>query len=145
MDLDVYSGSSGSFRLYDDSGTGLGYTKGQDSETQITDSLGSPGAVGAPAPSRVTVGPAVGNYPGRPTAMRYRIDMVDLTRPSQVTLDGKLVTPTAPGSSTSGWYYQSTSATVVVNTPPHPTDRSLTVVATGAAPVNQTEPSAGSG
>ena len=41
MVLEVFSGSSGTFSLYADSGTGLGYTKGQDTETPITDSVGA--------------------------------------------------------------------------------------------------------
>ncbi len=47
--LKVFSGSSGSFTLYGDSGTGLGYTKGQYTETPITDSVGS---TGTPARTR---------------------------------------------------------------------------------------------
>ena len=38
--LEVFPGSSGKFSLYADSGTGLGYTKGQYTETPITDSVG---------------------------------------------------------------------------------------------------------
>ena len=41
MVLKVFSGSKGSFRLYGDSGTGLGYTKGQFTETSLTDATAS--------------------------------------------------------------------------------------------------------
>ena len=83
----VYPGSSGSFDLYGDAGTGLGYTKGQRTETLITTSSSAPAS--GPPSVRVTIGAARGSYPGEPTSVSTTIEMVDVTRPDQVTLDGR--------------------------------------------------------
>jgi len=140
MVLEVFSGSSGAFSLYADSGTGLGYTKGQATRTPITDSVGAPGQGDATTTDRVTVGPAQGHYPGAPTSMGYRLEMVDLSHPDQVTVNGRSLNRLTPGSDAPGWYYQAATATVVVNTPGLPTARPLTVVASGGMAVNRPEP-----
>ena len=140
MSVDVYSGSGGAFTLYGDSGQGLGYTTGQYTQTPITDSLGAEGAHHVVKPSWVTVGPAHGSYPGEPTAVGWRLRMVDLTRPSGVTLNGHRIDPENPGSHRPGWYYQADAATVVVNTPSLPAAEAFTVVATGSRSVNRPEP-----
>jgi hypothetical protein len=140
MVLKVFSGSNGTFSLYGDSGTGLGYTKGQSTETPITDSVGSVAGSGTSHTSRVTVGSARGHYPGEPTAVGYQVDMVDLTQPVQVTVNGRRLDRRASGSDAPGWYYQPGTATVVVNTPSHPTNQAFTVVASGSRSVNRPEP-----
>jgi hypothetical protein len=136
--LDVFSGSSGTFDLYSDSGTGLGYTKGQYAETPIT--VGSIGDGSAVTNSDVTIGSARGHYPGEPPTRSYQLKVVDLTRPSQVTLDGHPIdqtsSPDAPG-----WYYSAGQATVAINTPSLPTTRTFRVVVSGSQPVNRAEPS----
>jgi hypothetical protein len=66
--------------------------------------------------------------------------MVDLTQPSQVTLNGHPLDRRPAGSQTPGWYYQADTATVVVVTPSAPTDHTLTVVASGGLPVERPEP-----
>jgi hypothetical protein len=138
--LKVFSGASGTFSLYGDSGSGLGYTKGQFTQTPITDSLGSEPNSGAPMTSRVTIGSAHGHYPSEPAAVSYRIEMVDMTQPSRVTLNGRVLGQEPSGSNSPGWYYQPATATVVVDTQSVPSTGSATVVATGARPVNLPEP-----
>jgi hypothetical protein len=142
MILDVFPGADGSFRLYSDSGTGLGYTKGQDTETPITDSFDSTGTTGTTC--RVTIGSAGGSYPGEPHAVSYHLEMVDLSPPTQVTLDGRALVRQTSGSDGPGWSYQAASATVVVNTPSLPVSRTATVVASGGHVVNRPEPPAAS-
>jgi hypothetical protein len=142
--LKVFSGSGGTFSLYGDSGTGLAYASGQDSHTPITDSVGVAGARGRSTASRVTIGAARGHYRGEPTAVDYRIDMVDLTRPSAVSVDGRSLVRRPTGSGAVGWYYQPGTATVVVTTPSLRTDRSATVVASGGRAVDRPEPPAAS-
>jgi hypothetical protein len=142
MVLKVFSGSSGKLSLYADRGTGLGYTKGQYAATPITDTVGSSGKGGAITTNRVTVGSARGHYPGEPTAVGYRIEMVDLTQPSQVTLNGDRLAQLTSGSDAPGWYYQEAGATVVVNTPSGPPTGAVHVVAMGSRPVNRPEPPA---
>jgi len=91
MTIQAFSGSGadGSFNVYADSGTGLGYTKGQYTNTMITYSVGSDGGTGTDTIARVTVGRARGHYSGEPAGEQYHIEMVDLSRPSQVTLNGQ--------------------------------------------------------
>ncbi len=141
MTLEMFSGASGTFSLYADSGTGLGYTKGQYTETPISDSLGSVAAGGATTTAGVTIGAAHGHYPGEPTAVSYRLEMVDLSQPSQVTLNGRPLSLQTSGSGAPGWSYQAATATVVVNTPPLPVSWSVSVVASGGRPVDRPEPS----
>ncbi len=137
MVLKVFSGSRGTFRLYGDSGTGLGYTKGQSTETTITDSVGSAGATTA---AQVTVGAARGHYDGEPSAVSYRLEMVDLTEPTAVTLDGTRLHRRTSTSDAPGWSYQASTATAVVTTGSMSTAHSFTVTASGARPVNRSEP-----
>lgn len=142
MVLDVFPGSDGAFSLYSDSGSGLGYTKGQYTRTAVTDDIGSRGSTGATTSGRVIIGPARGHYPGEPTAVGYRLELVDLTQPSQVTLNGHPVTAQTSGSGGAGWYYQAATATVVVNTPSLPSNRAITIGVEGTQLVDRPEPSA---
>jgi hypothetical protein len=136
MVLKVFSGSKGTFNLYGDSGTGLGYTKGQFTETPLSDSLMTAGATN----ERVIIGSAHGHYQGEPGAVSYRIDMVDLTRPTQVALNGTELVRRSPGSAAPGWFYQASTSTVTVVTAPLVTTRSSSLVVSGAKPVNRSEP-----
>ena len=137
--LKVFSGSSATFSLYGDSGSGLGYTLGQYTETRITDATRSAGA--GPGVARVTVAATTGHYRGQPTAVGYRLDLVDLSDPALVTLNGRRLDRQTPGSARTGWYYQSSTATVVVTTASRPTTEAFTVVATGTRTVSRPEPS----
>ncbi len=118
MTVKVFSGSSGSFSLYGDAGTGLGYTTGQYTETPITDSVGGEGS--AAKASTVTIGAAHGHYPGEPAAVDYRLQLVDLTQPTGVKVNGHLIDRRTPGSQATGWYYQPDTATVVINAGSNP-------------------------
>jgi hypothetical protein len=134
--LEVASGEPGTFDLYGDSGSGLGYTKGQYSETEISDSWASQDN----AASRVSVAPAVGHYPGQPSDSSYQIEMIDVTEPSQVTLDGNDLDREPSPSNRRGWSYDAATDTLVVVTGSTPTSSSTTVVASGARPVTRSEP-----
>ena len=143
----VYSGSAGDFSLYADSGSGLGYTRGQYSETPITTSAraasaGSTGNGGGAATVVVTVGARRGRYPGEASTTAYRLELVDESPPSQVTVDGRRLRVVTAGSDATGWYYQAASATVVVNTPTVASTRAATVAAIGSLPVERAEPGA---
>jgi hypothetical protein len=141
MILRVFSGSSGSFDLYSDAGTGLGYTKGQRTDTPMTVTDEPAAGEAGTATARVTVGAARGHYPGEPASVAYQLDMVDLTQPSQVTLNGRPLAQETPGSAASGWYYQGATATVVVKTPAQATIRTFSVTEWGGRPVDLSEPS----
>ena len=142
LDVKVFSGAAGTFTLYEDSGSGLGYTKGQFTETQISDSLDATGQGQANGTSRVTIGPADGHYPGEPARVSYRIEMIDTTAPSEVTLNGNRLESLTSGSNGPGWYYEAATSTVVITTSEATTSRALTVVMTGGAEVIRAEPAA---
>jgi hypothetical protein len=141
----VFPGSDGAFDLYGDHGSGLGYEHGQSTNTPITDSVGRADSAG-PGPgtraARVTIGPARGHYPGQPSSVGYRLELVDVTPPSRVTLNGRQIDHLPSPSGAPGWYYQADAATVVVNTPSLTTTRAITVEAPGALPVDRPEPPA---
>jgi hypothetical protein len=90
--------------------------------------------------TRVDIGPTRGQYPGQATTVSYRIEMVDLSRPSAVALNGKIVTERVAGSTGPGWSYQPSTDTVTISAGPVPTSRALTFVETGGQPVQRVEP-----
>lgn len=136
LSIVVYPGAPGSFDLYGDAGTGLGYTEGERTGTLVTTSSSAP-AGGVPS-SRVTIGASKGSYPGEPTSVSTTVEMVDVTRPEQVTLEGRRLTARSePGP---GWSYQPSTATLTVDIGSHPVDQRASVVAVGAAPVTRNEP-----
>jgi hypothetical protein len=132
----VYPGATGSFDLYGDSGSGLGYTKGQRTSTLISTSSASPTA--GTALARVRVGATHGTFRGEPSSVSTIIDMVDVTRPERVTLDGRLLA--AGAGSARGWTYQPTTQTLTVRLGSRPVDQSANIVAVGSDPTDHSEP-----
>jgi hypothetical protein len=132
----VYPGASGSFNLYGDAGTGLGYTKGQRTSTLITTS--SSGGNGGQPSARVTIGAARGAYPGEPSSVSTTIDLVDVTRPDRVIVNGQRLG--AGNGSRPGWVYQSATQTLVVHLGQHSVDQKASIVAVGAGPTTRAEP-----
>jgi hypothetical protein len=124
----VYPGSSGSFELYGDAGAGLGYTEGQRTETRITTSSSDP-ALGRPS-VRVTIAGTRGSYRGEPTSVATTIDMVDVTRPDQVAVNGRNLS--ARGTAGRHWSYQSSTSTLTVDLGSRPVGQNARVLALGA-------------
>ncbi|HWD75783.1 MAG TPA: TIM-barrel domain-containing protein [Solirubrobacteraceae bacterium] len=83
--LRVYPGAPGRFMLYQDAGSGNGYLHGQDSHTPITTSTTG-------SRTSVTIGPALGRYPGEPATRRFSVEIQRVTAPHQVFVDGRRVT-----------------------------------------------------
>jgi hypothetical protein len=142
LTITAYAGSSGSFNLYNDAGTGLGYTKGQLTETLITTSSSAPPA-GTPS-TTVAIGATRGHFPGEPTGVTYRVRLADLTRPTSVTLDGRRLAATADGRGGPSWSYDPTSDTVTVVAVSGSVGSTQTVVARGATTVARAEPAVAS-
>ncbi len=140
LTLLAYAGGRGSFTLYDDAGTGLGYTAGQDTTTRITTATASTGPGPAVPSTAVTIGPTRGHYPGQATVVRYRIHVVDLSRPTGVTLDGRRLPRQAGGDTGAGWSYDPATATVAVDTGRSSPAHTATVVVSGSRPVDRDEP-----
>ena len=88
--------------------------------------MGSPG-------NRVTIGPTTGSYPGQASRVAYQVELVDLSRPSRVTLDGHPLPEQASDSTADhmGWSYAASTATVIVNTGSTSVTRGLTVAESG--------------
>lgn len=126
LTLRVFAGAGGTYQLYDDSGSGLGYQRGQSSSTAITFSPSSSGAT-------VTVHPAQGTYPGAPAARSFTVELVDISAPASVRVDGK----TLPASS---WSYDGGSHTLTVPLAPTSTAGSVHVMEYGGTPINLLEP-----
>jgi hypothetical protein len=140
LSVKVVAGAAGTFSLYEDAGSGLGYTKGQHTETVITTSTGSVVGGHTSPTTRVTIGPARGSYPGEATSVAYDVQMIDLSRPTGVTLDGKALAERTSAGTGPGWSYQPATDTVSVTTGPSPTDRAVTVVESGGGAVARPEP-----
>jgi hypothetical protein len=156
LTLRVFSGGSGQFSLYQDAGTGLGYEHGQYTLTSVTSHSGAvtqrPGAGCAPgqatvpswptgAASTVTIGPACGHYPGEPGNRTFGVQLVNLSQPKQVMLNGQPLPQVAPGGQ-DGWWYDSSARTVLVALPPSPASQVLDVTQIGGSPVTRPEPAA---
>jgi alpha-glucosidase (family GH31 glycosyl hydrolase) len=141
LSVHIYAGAAGSFDLYDDAGTGLGYTRGQHTETPISTSADSPTTGGGPASLRVTIGPARGHYTGQTSVVRYHFDLVDLSRPSVVTLGGRTLPERTTADDGPSWTYQPSSSTVSVDAGALATSHAATVVVVGAEPLQRPEPS----
>ena len=90
----------------------------------------------------MVVAPSSGHYPGEPSSVSYRLDLVDLSRPSAVTVDGHRLPRTGSGATGPGWSYQAATATVVVRPPSSAPARAVTVVVAGTRTVDRNEPSA---
>jgi hypothetical protein len=76
---------------------------------------------------------ATGHYAGEPTELSTTIEMVDVTRPDHVTLDGRDV-GTGSGSDPR-WSYQASTATLTVDIGSRPVDHKAVVVAVGSTTV----------
>ena len=135
--LRVFSGGDGRFYLYSDAGAGLGYQKGQFTETPIaySESGGS-----ATPRSTLNIGPVRGHFPGEMTSRQYRVELTDISAPRQVFVDHRSLANIPAGSDHPGWWYDSGTATLMVNTPSFPTDERVTVSQLGGRPVTRSEP-----
>ena len=109
--LTAYPGARGSLRLYDDQGTGFGYTHARATRTRITHTEHG-------GRSTVTIGAARGHFPGALRRRTWVVRLVGIRRPSAVEIDGRRVR----GFTWSG-------GTLTVTTGPRATDRALTITA----------------
>jgi alpha-glucosidase (family GH31 glycosyl hydrolase) len=126
--LQVHAGANGSYSLYDDAGTGLGYQSGQSSKTPISYSENASADT-----SSLTISPAVGSYTGEPASRTYTLDLVDESRPASVQINGQTV-------AASQWTYNSSTDTLQVPLGAVATTASLTVTQVGGSAVQLSEP-----
>jgi alpha-glucosidase (family GH31 glycosyl hydrolase) len=126
--LQVHAGANGTYSLYDDAGTGLGYKSGQSSQTPVGYTENASADT-----STLTISPAAGSYPGEPSSRTYTLDLVDESRPTSVQINGQTTTA-------SQWAYNTASHTLQVPLGAVPTTASLTVTQVGGSPVQLSEP-----
>ena len=109
----VLSAQAGSGRttVYDDSGSGFGYKKGESTTTAITQRR-------ADGVSELTVGAAKGGFSSAPRKRNYEIRLAGVPRPREVTVAGNRV---------GTWRYEVGSRTAVIKTGPQPTSRRLRI------------------
>ncbi len=139
LNIRAYAGGSGSFDLYDDGGSGLGYTRGERADTHITTSSTSQGGE---VSTEVTIAATRGRFSGQVTNSHDRVQIIDVSLPSSVTVDGRAVPERSVGSAP-GWSYQAATATVSVVLPSTPITSATTIVERGGSPVGRAEPQLG--
>jgi alpha-glucosidase (family GH31 glycosyl hydrolase) len=121
--LQVHAGANGSYSLYDDAGTGLGYQTGQSTQTPISYTENTSADT-----STLTISPAVGSYTGEPASRTYTLDLVDESQPSSVQINGQTV-------AASQWSYNASAHTLQVPLGAVATSGSVTVTQVGGSPV----------
>lgn len=128
LTLRVFAGANGSFTMYDDAGTGLGYTRGAYTGTPVSYRSGG-------GSSTVVIGPVRGSYPGAPAVRDYTVSLTDVTGPHQVLVNGR---PLAAGT----WSYDAAARTLKVPVGSVPASQATTVTQVGGNAVQAAEPAA---
>lgn len=128
LTLRVFAGASGQYTMYDDAGTGLGYSRGQYTDTPIR-------YVSQPGSSSVVIGAARGSYPGEPGSRTYTVDLTDVSGPRSVLVNGRALPASA-------WSYDSATHTLTVPVGAVGTGTTATVTQVGGTPVAEREPAA---
>ncbi|HEY3868321.1 MAG TPA: TIM-barrel domain-containing protein [Actinocrinis sp.] len=123
LTLKVYASANSTYSLYEDAGNGLGYEQGQSRTTPITYSQSG-------TSSTLTVGPGAGTYPGAPTSRTYTYQLVGVTAPTSVLVNGQ---------TTAAWSYNSATDTLTVTPPAASVSQPLTITeGTAEAPYGGT-------
>ncbi len=107
----LYGPPGGSFRLYEDDGTTLGYQKNQFAWTPISFEAVSTAKGGA---WKIEIGPAGGSFQGQVESRAYSLELHNLREPVSVTAGGKAI-PRA--NATPGWSWDSTKAVATIQLP----------------------------
>ena len=126
--LRVAAGGDSQYSMYDDAGTGLGYTHGQQTDTPISYTTRGD-------ESTLAISPARGTYPGAPTARSYTVNLSDLSAPRSVLIDGRPLPPAA-------WSYNSATDTLQVPVGDIPVHAGATITQIGGAALQLAEPAA---
>jgi hypothetical protein len=135
LTVKVFSGAAGRFTLYNDAGEGFGYARGQRTETRFTYREKGAG-------STLTIAADRGRYPGQPATRGYAVDLVDVTAPSQISIDNQPLPPASPGGAGPGWWYDGGAQTLHVRTAALSTGASHTVAQSGGLPVDRAQSAA---
>jgi alpha-glucosidase (family GH31 glycosyl hydrolase) len=128
LTLKVYAGADGGYSLYQDAGSGLGYTKGQSTTTQISTATHGNATT-------VTIGAAKGSYPGASATRTDTVDLTGISQPHTVLVDGR---PLAA----SQWTYDAGTHTLTVPLPKSSVRQSVAITEIGGGKVQAAEPAA---
>jgi uncharacterized protein DUF5110/alpha-galactosidase-like protein/IPT/TIG domain-containing protein len=115
--------------MYDDAGSGLGYQHGQSTRTPVTST-----AEGRDT-TTVKIGAAHGSYPGAPNSRSYTIDLVDISAPHTVLVNGRPLPST-------DWDYDAATHTLTVSVGSVQTNRTETITQIGGSAMRLSEPAA---
>jgi hypothetical protein len=126
--LRAFAGGDSTSAMYDDAGTGLGYTHNQYTDTPIDYSTHGD-------ESTLVIGPAHGGYPGEPASRNYTLDLTDLSAPRSVLVDGRPLPRSA-------WSYDTATDTLQVPVGDLPVHGSATVTQIGGTALRHAEPAA---
>jgi len=80
LELDVYAGRSGSFRLYEDAGHGFGYRDGASARTPLR---------WDERRATLSIGPARGRFPGSLRRRAHRVRLIGVARPRATLVNGR--------------------------------------------------------
>ena len=110
--LTAFPGASGRFLLYDDEGVGFGYQRALYTRTPILQRRNG-------GCFSLTIGAAVGHFPGAPRVRVWEARVLDVGRPRTVRVDGRVVQ----------WGYDAASRTLTISTGEVATNRQVTITA----------------
>ena len=135
LTLTVAAGGDGQLDLYDDAGEGLGYLDGAFTRTPVATRTSASGC------TAVTLGPAVGAFPGAPTTRDWTVEVRGVAPPTAVRVDGNAIGVAGEGPT---WSHDPDTQVLRVSLPDTPTDVATALeVATAdcaAAPSPQADP-----
>ena len=126
LDYDLYPRGESTFTTYEDDGVTRGYQQGASATQRVTVAAHGTGH----GETAVTVGPSVGDYPGKPASRAYRLTVHTGAAPAQVLLNGRPL-PRASSADQTGWYLDERGV-VQVRTPSLGTGAGFTVQLAGA-------------
>jgi hypothetical protein len=110
LTVEVFTGKSGAFRLYEDDGTSLNYRKGEYSWTQFGFTPSS--ILGQ---YTITIGPTQGHYQGQQEKRRYKICVHGLFRPRSVRMDSNALPEIEDLQSEAGWRWDEQRHLTTIN------------------------------
>ena len=110
LSLKVYGPAPASFRLYEDDGSSLGYTKGQYSWCPMTFRASDDGT------HILSIGPTTGKFKGQVSRRAYKIEIYGLAKPGRLELVTHLRGITT--DTHLNWVWDNATSTVVVALPP---------------------------
>ncbi len=105
--LNIFPGSKGSTRVYEDEGNSNGYQQGRCAWTGVSAMFGKDNM------RRVVISPVEGGYPGMEPERSYELRFPLSHPPASVTCNGKKVSRVESGSGPGWWYDGEHMATVV--------------------------------